>query len=135
MFRAKKDLWLTVTITAILSMGLLPLITDILKRSYENVIFACIFAGVLFLFAALFFDIRYEFKEEYICIKTGPVREKLYYKNIVGIKSENPRFGDLSVKRFRIYYNGMPKNIVFPKDYAEFIKELEKRVPDLIKEI
>jgi len=86
------------------------------------------------------FDIRYEFFEQYLFIKGGPVRSKILYEDITIVKSIYFTVGD-TLAGYRVlgsrdgieinYKTGIMGHVrISPERREEFLAELKKRAPN-----
>ena len=129
-FYAKKD-YLVVAVYIIL-LAAITTLSFFVKKHFAFIVFLVFFVALFVVFTASVVKTKYVFKENYLFVKSGFLRKKIYYLSISNIKKcKSIRFSlCLSVQRIRLRAG---KNFMFDQFVApiledEFIYELEKRI-------
>ena len=120
-FYSKKDLWMTILFGGVIGFYLIEVIKDILYK--PNLYTAVHFIIILFI-SWFVLGTYYEFKEDYLLIKAGPLKDIIYYSDITEINEKRtflaPIF--LSTERIEIIYNGRLYGYISPKYKSEFLE-------------
>ncbi|MGL5347038.1 MAG: PH domain-containing protein [Peptostreptococcaceae bacterium] len=125
-FYSKKDLWITILFVGGVGFYLIEVIKDMLHK--PNLYTVVHFIIILFI-SWFVFGTYYEFKEEYLLIKAGPLKDIVYYSDITAINEKRtflvPIF--LSTERIEIIYNGRLYGYISPKYKTEFLEVFEEK--------
>lgn len=125
-FYSKKDLWLGILFGSIMVYYLLEIYKDI--HTSPN-IGTGINTLVIIFIGWFLFGTYYEFKDEYLLIKAGPLKDKLYYNDITNLNETKSLMASmaLSIDRIEIIYNGRFYGHISPKYRREFLEKLESK--------
>lgn len=141
-FRARVDSFfigfIVVAITIISSVYLYPLYRDYSRGTLTSttliIILTLLFLSVgLILWVVIF--IKYEFREDYLFVKGGPIKSRIRYEDITKVAPSNDiikGYRILSAKdNIEIFYKtGIFGSVkITPKDEKRFLQELKKRCP------
>lgn len=126
-FYSKVDWWLglllgfTIICEAIVIIKLPSLLSNIIG------ILVIIFTSWIL------FGTYYEFNEDYLLVKAGPSKEKIFYKDIkrINFKKSIVASSCLSTDRIEIICNGRFGGYVSPKEKEKFIEILKSKCINL----
>ena len=138
-FRSKMDsvFILIIAFTVIIAGGifLLPLLP--VETSKSDMIASLALFGLTAGFLLwISFTIRYIFEDEYLLIKSGPIKKRTPYESVTRITPTSEilsGFRILSSKdSYEIFYSSALGSIkISPKDAEQFIDELKNRCPNV----
>jgi hypothetical protein len=131
-FYSKRDLWLTAFVWGMMIISLLPIITGFLNGSEPLGTAILIWILIISFIGWIWFGTYYVFREDYLLVRCGPIREKYYYKNISKVRHSHAPWSStaLSLDRLALYCNGHLKGYISPKEKEEFIKILAQKAPN-----
>ena len=126
-FYSKVDWWLWI----ILGFSIIYEILAIIKL--PSVLSNIIGIIVIVFISWILFGTHYEFNEDYLLIRSGPSKEKIFYKDIKRISSKKSVVASscLSTDRIEIICNGRFGGYVSPKDKEQFIEILKSKCINL----
>lgn len=132
-FYSKRDLWLTLLAWVPMLFSFALFIVEIIKGTEIFGIMAMFWILIIGFMAWLWVGTYYEFEDDYLLVRSGPIKEKIYYKYITDVKSTNAPWSSaaLSLDRLAIYCNGRLKTYISPKDKLEFVKVLSEKSPNI----
>jgi hypothetical protein len=132
-FYSKCDLWLTLLAWGpmLFSFGLF--VVEIIKGTEFFGIMAMFWILIIGFMGWLWFGTYYEFEDDYLLVRSGPIKEKYYYKDISDIKPSRAPWSSaaLSLDRLALYNNGRVKGYISPKDKIGFVKMLSEKAPNI----
>ena len=139
-FRSKMDsvFILIIAFTVIIAGGifLLPLLLDETSKS-DMITSLALFGLTAGLLLWISFTIRYIFEDEYLLIKSGPIKKRIPYESVTRITPTSEilsGFRILSSKdSYEIFYSSASLGSIkiSPQDAERFIDELKNRCPNV----
>lgn len=89
-----------------------------------------ILLALIGLLMSIWFGTSYTFEKEYLHVRFGVIREKIYYHEMTNVVSSNSLLSSyaLSRQRLALYTNKKIRAYLSPEDQDRFILELEKHV-------
>ena len=139
-FRSKMDsvFILIIAFTVIIAGGifLLPLLSDETSKS-DMIASLALFGLTAGFLLWISFTIRYIFEDEYLLIKSGPIKKRIPYESVTRITPTSEilsGFRILSSKdSYEIFYSSASLGSIkiSPKDAEQFIDELKNRCPNV----
>lgn len=129
---------ITIAMILIGAACLLPFFLEGEKDKFALIIMLSIFILSAGFILWISFYIRYEFHEDYLLVKSGPIRKRIPYSEITSIRPTKDIFTGFrlmsSMDGLAISYRTalMGEIKISPKDKKRFIEELKARVPGLV---
>ena len=132
-FYSKRDLWLTLFAWVPMLASFVLFLVELIKGTEFFGIMTVVWILIIGFMGWLWVGTYYEFEEDYLLVRSGPIKEKLYYKDITDVKPTNAPWSSaaLSLDRLAVYCNGRLKVYISPKDKAGFINTLSEKVPNI----
>ncbi|MBJ8054785.1 PH domain-containing protein [Bacillus cereus] len=126
-FPSKKDTWLYPIFFIVLGACLAPIFAG---REYFLLFFTIPLA---ILFSWSWFSTKYIVKEEIIMITSGPVKKRIFIRDIKRISNtKNPIAAyALSFDRLEIVYGSYETEIISPKNKEQFINLVKSKNPHI----
>lgn len=126
-FPSKKDIWLYPIFFVVIGACFAPIFAG---REYFLLFFTIPLA---ILFSWSWFSTKYIVKEEKIIITSGPVKKRIFIRDIKRISNtKNPIAAHaLSVDRLEIVYGSYETELISPRNKEEFILLLKRKNPGI----
>ncbi|QWG43963.1 hypothetical protein EXW31_06500 [Bacillus mycoides] len=126
-FPSKKDAWLYLVFIIVIGACFAPIFAG---REYFLLFFTIPLA---ILFSWSWFSTKYIVKEEIIMITSGPVKKRIFIRDIKRISNtKNPIAAHaLSFDRFEILYGSYETELISPRNKEEFILLLKRKNPGI----
>jgi hypothetical protein len=126
-FPSKKDAWLYLVFIIALGACIAPTFAG---REYFLLFFTIPLAMLL---TWSWFTTKYIVKEEVIVIKSGPIKKRIFIKDIKKIaNTKNPLAAHtLSFDRLEIVYGSYETELISPRNKEEFILLLKRKNPGI----
>ncbi|MCZ6939325.1 hypothetical protein EJ131_01650 [Bacillus mycoides] len=126
-FPSKKDVWLYPIFFIVLGACFAPIFAG---REYFLLFFTIPLA---ILFSWSWFSTKYIVKEEIIIITSGPVKKRIFIRDIKRISNtKNPIAAHaLSFDRLEIVYGSYETELISPRNKEEFILLLKRKNPGI----
>ena len=136
-YYSKRDLLLTIFVWGAMIISFIPIVIGAINVSQVLWIMCVMWILLIAFVAWLWFGTYYEFKDKFLLVCSGPIKEKYYYPNITLIKSSHAYWSStaLSIDRLEVHYKGHLKGYISPKDKITFVEDLRKRCPHALIEI
>ncbi|QHE52852.1 PH domain-containing protein [Pontibacillus sp. HMF3514] len=139
-FKAKKDRFFTIfktkMITNMTLMFVIPFVVDTSTRTPMFIaIWASLYLGILTSAIMMIANIKYEFHDDHLKVKGGPLRKRIPYSKIVYARSTDDVFDGFRVLTASeaveiVYGHGWWGNIkISPENQNTFIKTLKYYCP------
>ncbi len=131
------DIWLSILIWITVAILLFSIA---LTQPNDRLIGYVFVFPILVFIMWLYFGTYYEFREDYLYCRSGPIFEKIPYDKIKSLKLSKNMFSSmaLSRKRIEIKQHGkgyiMGTTFISPINREEFLEELVKKCANLEKE-
>ncbi|EJP94926.1 PH domain-containing protein [Bacillus cereus] len=126
-FPSKKDVWLYPIFFVVIGACFAPIFAG---REYFLLFFTIPLA---ILFSWSWFSTKYIVKEEIIIITSGPVKKRIFIRDIKRISNtKNPIAAHaLSFNRLEIVYGSYETELISPRNKEEFILLLKRKNPGI----
>ncbi|MED0971409.1 PH domain-containing protein [Bacillus paramycoides] len=126
-FPSKKDAWLYLVFIIALGACIAPIFAG---REYFLMFFTIPLATVL---TWSWFTTKYIVEEEVIIIKSGPIKKRIFIKDIKKISNtKNPLAAyALSFDRLEILYGSYKTELISPRNKEEFNSLLKRKNPQI----
>ncbi|ARJ20957.1 hypothetical protein B7492_06800 [Bacillus mycoides] len=126
-FPSKKDVWLYPIFFVVIGACFAPIFAG---REYF-LLFFTIPLAILFIWS--WFSTKYIVKEEIIIITSGPVKKRIFIRDIKRISNtKNPIAAHaLSFDRLEIVYGSYETELISPRNKEEFILLLKRKNPGI----
>ncbi|KWU55154.1 hypothetical protein AWW70_25175 [Bacillus mycoides] len=126
-FPSKKDVWLYPIFFVVIGACFAPIFAG---REYFLLFFTIPLA---ILFSWSWFSTKYIVKEEIIIITSGPVKKRIFIRDIKRISNtKNPIAAHaLSFDRLEIVYGSYETELISPRNKEEFILLLKRKNPGI----
>lgn len=125
-FYSKVDWWIGALIGAVILFQIIDIAKALLNK--PNIITLIGILVVIFC-SWILFGTYYEFKEDYLLIKSGPFKEKLLYDEInkINFTKSLASSSALSTDRIELICNGRFGGYVSPRNKNEFVEILKSK--------
>ena len=129
-FYSKIDWWILALFGAAILLCIIYIIQAILKGTYFILL---INIPLVIFLTYILIGTYYEFHGNYLLVKTGPFKQKLYYDKIMKIELKKSVLASASLSRDRIeiIYNRSVGAQISLRDKEEFLKILESKCENL----
>ena len=135
-FRPKRDRWLSILMwicmILIIVVGLAPMLDE--DPHLGGIIATALICwGTATFIAWIWFDMRYQFGDDTLVIRSGPFVTRVPYEKIQSVRPIRSVLSSAaaSIDRLEIRYGRFDEVHVSPLDREMFIQELERRCPNL----